>query len=359
VTQQDIVRIRLENQQLSKSSFDDASNLICWFGAVQSQDYPGAKWALGQRISRITDEHVEQAFTDGKFLRTHVLRPTWHFVHPEDIRWMLRLTGPRISRSMGSYNKILELNAEVFSKAQKVIAKCLEEKNSATRQEVKQALATQGIQTNVQRLAHIVMQAELDGLIVSGPRRGKNFTYALLEERVPKAKDISMDEALAKLTLRYFTSHGPAQIRDFAWWSGLTQDHAKRGLEMNRASLTNERIGDKLYYFSPDTPNLPKIPNQIFLLPNYDEYTIAYRDRSDFYDADHTFRLYAGWALPYAHAIMYKGVIIGMWKGTPTNNGLIIEPNFAEKPDDVVKKKLNEAIEKYSAFLDQEVMIKK
>lgn len=358
MTTQDILRLRLTNQHLSRPQITDPVDLVRWFGAVQAQDYPGAKWALGQRLREITDQGIEQAFTDGRILRTHVLRPTWHFVHPEDIRWLLELTGPRVSQSMASYNKKLELTDAVFRKTQQIIVEFLKKQKTATRKEIKAILSEYKIETDVQRLAHIVMQAELDQVIVSGPRRGKDFTYALFEERVMKTKQLTRDEALAELTRRYFTSHGPAQIQDFVWWSGLTTADAKHGLELVGNVLIHEELAEKIYYFSPTTHTPLSFPTSLHLLPNYDEYTVAYRDRSAFNSEDSGITLYASGALIFSHAILYQGKVIGMWSRKPQKEGLLIEPKFPGKVSDVIKKKLEEAASRYSKFLYAKVIVK-
>lgn len=233
MTLNDILRMRLYNQQLVQTKFQSPAELVSWLGAVQSQDYGGAKWALAQRLENTSEESIESTYTNGDIIRTHVMRPTWHFVSPKDLRWMLQLTAPRIRRLMNYYDKQLDIDAAEHKKCNEVIEKTLAGKQ-LTREELSNALIANNIKAKGQRLGHIVMHAELDQLICSGPRRGKQFTYMLLEERVPKAKDMDEDEALTELSFRYFRSHGPAQVKDFVWWSGLTTEQAKRGLELNK-----------------------------------------------------------------------------------------------------------------------------
>jgi hypothetical protein len=96
MTKQDIAKQRLHNQRVENTNLKAPSDVVAWLGAVQAQDYAAAKWAIGLRSQHVTDVDVEQAFTNGKILRTHVLRPTWHFVTPEDICWLLKLTAPRV-----------------------------------------------------------------------------------------------------------------------------------------------------------------------------------------------------------------------------------------------------------------------
>ena len=153
-------------------------------------------------------------------------------------------------------------------------------------------------------------------LICSGPRKGKQFTYALLEERVPKARALSREEALAQWTFRYFLGHGPAQARDFAWWSGLTLQEAQQGIELAKGKLLRDAIEGKIYWRSPggDGPDgeMPGAGGAL-LLSIYDEYTIAYRDRSALGPERHLERLISmGNAL--TSVLILEGLIAGTWK---------------------------------------------
>jgi len=311
----DIRGARLHSQRLSSPGFAKPAEVVRWLGAVQAQDYSGAKWALALRMRRPTDAAIERAFSTGAILRTHVLRPTWHFVTPADIRWMLALTAPRVKAAMASYDRQLGLDADVFKRGHKALARALRGGIQLTRQELKLALERAGVATSgVQRLAHLVMRAELDGLICSGARRGKQFTYALLDERVPAAPALPRDAALAELARRYFTGHGPAQLRDFAWWSGLTAADARAGVAMAEPSLARDVLDGKTYWFSPSTRTIPGPPPRAYLLPLYDEYLIAYKDRSAALGP-------AGWTriaddAPFIAPIVVSGRVVAGWTRT-------------------------------------------
>ena len=237
-------------------------------GAVQAQDYTGAAWALALRAADLTLADVDRALAAGRILRTHVLRPTWHFVAPADIRWMLALTGPRVQAAMRSYDHKLELDGRVYARARALMSTALEGGHALTRAELAGVLRAGGIEAAGQRLAHIVMHAELEADICSGPRRGAQFTYALLAERAPRATLLPRGEALAALAERYFRSHGPATVRDFAWWSGLTLADARVAV----ADLPAGR-GEVL----AAAPGPERALGAHYLLPNYDEYLIAYK----------------------------------------------------------------------------------
>jgi Winged helix DNA-binding domain len=231
---------------------------------------------------------VEKSFNEGKFLRTHVMRPTWHFVLPEDIRWMLELTSPRVKRILAPYDMKLDITKGWLSQSQAVIEKALEGKINLTRADLAEQLEKKNLTARGQRLAHILAYAELNALICSGPRKGKQFTYALLDEVVPKWRKLNREEALAKLALKYFTSHGPAQNSDFAWWSGLSAKDANDGISLIQPKLNQTNLNGKTYWFSPKTEEDERLDSatldsaqQAFLLSIYNEYTIAYKDRRD------------------------------------------------------------------------------
>ncbi|MCA1559991.1 MAG: winged helix DNA-binding domain-containing protein [Acidobacteria bacterium] len=273
-----ISRRRLRNQKLTGSRFRKPEDVVAWLGAMQAQDYAAAKWAIGLRANAVTEADVERAFNAGTILRTHVLRPTWHFVTPADIRWMLALTAPRVHAVNGYYYRKFELDAGTFARSRAALERALQGGKQLTRPELAFILQRAGIPADGLRLGYLMMHAELDAVICSGRRRGNQSTYALLEERVPFATTLQRDEALAELTRRYFSSHGPATVRDYVWWSGLTAREAKAGLEMVRPVVAQRTIGQRTFWFAGSRPPPPRA-STTYLLPNYDELLIAYRDR--------------------------------------------------------------------------------
>ena len=276
----DIAQQRLANQGLASPSFDAPADVVSWLGAVQAQDYYGAKWAVGQRMREATDDAIEAAFTEGAILRTHVLRPTWHFVAPADIRWMLRLTAPRVNTTIGSYYRKLGLDDTVFRRANKALTRALRGGRPLTRDTLRRAVDRGGVVTDGVRFGFILLRAELDGVICSGPREGKQFTWALLDERVPETPALARDEALAELTRRYFTSRGPATVQDFVWWSGLTAADARAGVAMVRPRLDQDVIDGKTYWRAASkTPAAPRGANGVPAAA-LRRVPLAYKDRS-------------------------------------------------------------------------------
>ncbi|HII92043.1 MAG TPA: winged helix DNA-binding domain-containing protein [Methanosarcina sp.] len=351
----EIIRLRLHNTGLSDSPFKSAADAVSHLGAIQAQDFAAAKWALGLRIKNSTEEDIEKAFNEGIILRTHVMRPTWHFVAPEDIHWMLELTAPRVKTLLSRYNRKLELDDALFARSNAAIIKALEGHSSLTRQELKAVLKDTSIETNVQRLAHIIMWSELDGLICSGPRRGKQFTYALLEERVGKAKKLSREQALAKLALKYFTGHGPAQIQDFSWWSGLTVEDARDALDLVKSRLNQVTLDGKTYWFLTNTKATSSKSPSAFLLSIYDEYVIAYRDRGYISEARDIERMISR-GNAFTSVIILNGKVAGTWdkalkKSTLKENTIEIRLNPFQQLNGEEEEALELEVARYGKFV--------
>ncbi|MGH2604719.1 MAG: winged helix DNA-binding domain-containing protein, partial [Dehalococcoidia bacterium] len=316
MTPTDIVRQRLRNQGMSEPIPGGPGDMVGWLGAVQAQDYAGAKWALGLRLEGAADHDIERAFDDGAILRTHLLRPTWHFVTPVDIRWMLALTAPRVHAANGSRYRQLELDSAVFERSNEALAKAFQGGQHLTRDELRGVLRRAGIETDrKQRMAYLMMRAELDGIVCSGPRRGKQFTYALLDERAPRAGALGREEALAELARRYFASRGPATVHDFAKWSGLILADARSGLEAVEAGLRHEVADGRTCWVPRSRRSKADGSPTAHLLSIYDEYVSSYKDRSAMIDERHAARLSAmGNALNYI--VVVDGRIVGTWRRT-------------------------------------------
>lgn len=347
----DVVRQRLHNQLLSQSMLTQPGEVVERLGAVQSQDYAGAKWALGLRMKEATEAAIDQAFNEGRILRTHILRPTWHFVAPQDIRWMLGLSGPRVHATNAFMYRQLEVKRADLRKSYKVFEKILQGGKQLTRSELGSAFAKVGIVANGPRLGYFMMSAELDGIICSGARRGKQHTYALLEERVPNARKLDREEALAELTRRYFVTRGPATLQDFTWWSGLTVVDAKLGIEMVKAQFVSEVIDGKMYWFERSvSPKKEKSP-AAHLIPNYDEYFIGFKDRSaigklvsPLHPEDNSVAL-------NAHIVIVDGQIVGGWRRTLKKDAVLIEMQLIAHLAEAEHEAIVEAADRYGEFL--------
>lgn len=348
---------RLAAQFLTRPSRGGVTDVIRALGAVQAQDYVGAKWALGQRVAAATDASIEMLFADGAFLRTHVLRPTWHFVAPEDIRWMLALTAPRIAASMASYSRRLDLTPDVFRRSNDAIARALEGRRHLTRAELSETLARVGITAATQRLGHLMMQAELDAVICSGPRRGKQFTYALLDERVAPAASRDRDESLADLTLRYFKCRGPATAADFSWWSGLGMGDARRGVELCGPRLRKIDVDDRPHWVAAEQ-RAPAPRPTAHLLPNYDEYFIGLKDRSAIGARVKNSRLVTGGDALTVHVAVVDGQLVGGWRRIRDASTVVVELDLVTRVTRDERHRLEAQAERLATFLGAPVTMR-
>ena len=341
-----IAERRLRHQAITGFPRRTPDGVVSWLGAMQAQEYAAAKWGLGLRMpDGTTDAKIERWFNEGRILRTHVMRPTWHFVTPLDIRWMLELTAPRVQKTMQVYNRQLELDSTTLNRAVATIERALSDARYLTRLELSEHLGTAGIPAKGQRLAHITLHAEQEGVICSGPRRERQFTYALVSDRAPTSRRLDRDEALAKLARRYFKSHGPATIRDFVWWSGLLTADAKRALEMIR---THRAVVDaETYWWAGDVAPHPARRRQaVQLLPIYDEYLVAYRDRTA---VPH--RLTAAPDSSFPHPVVVNGQVRGTWRTVRLANGVRVELSVPTKLTADERRGLTDSVGRYSHFL--------
>ncbi len=358
MTETELLMQRMKGQALDTARFETTQEAVAYFGAVQAQDYPAAKWGLGQRIRQATDARLDQAFAEGQILRTHVMRPTWHFVAPADIRWLQALTAGRVEAQMAYYSRQAGLDREDFARSHKVIGELLRGGRQLTRREIGTALQQSEIDvTNPLRLAHILSHAELQGLVCSGALRGKQHTYALLDERVPPTPALPREEALAKLARRYFISHGPAMLKDFTWWSGLTGTEANQGLQAVRSQLTCEAVDGMDYWCGPSGPATEMKNPAVRLLPNYDEYIVAYTDRSAIFDLHNTEKLDARQNPLFQNTILINGRLAGTWKRTVNKKEVVVQLNPFVSFDPDEQRAMAEELRRYGAFMELPIRV--
>ena len=349
---QDAARIcglRLANQHLTTPSLKTAREVVSLLGAVQAQDYAGAKWAIAQRTTGATVTDVEHEIAEGRILRTHILRPTWHFVAANDLRWMLELSAPRIRAAMASYDRKLEIDAEVRRQTRNVLTEILRGGRHLTRAELAKQLTSAGVRADgTQRLAHLMMHAELDGLICSGARRGKQFTYRLVDECVPPTKYLMRDVALHNLATRYFTTRGPATESDFAWWSGLTKVDARTAVN-SVENLQSEVIGGRTYWFVPGTPSTGKAV--VSLIPAYDEYLVSYSDRTAAQRRVKPERVGETFSFLGSYVVLVNGQIVGRWKGEMRKGVATVRLEALTRLTRAELNGIEEQAERFAAFL--------
>jgi hypothetical protein len=356
MTLKEVSRLRLGSQKISGTGLATAKAIVAWMGAMQAQDFPMAKWAVGLRLQHAPEDLIMTAFNQGDIIRTHVLRPTWHLVSADDVGWMLELTAPRIKRGMSSRDRELELTDAVFTRSSRTIEKALAREGSLTRSELARELDHAKIATGGNRLSHILSRAELDGITCSGPQKGLQQTYCLLAERIPKPRKLTRDEALAQLAMRYFSSRGPATISDFRWWSGLAAGEASQALALIKGNLISETVGSEVLWFAPPQAKAAPHGASIHLLPAYDEFLIAYtkRDASLLWTDNRKTVSTNGVFYPI---VVADGQVCGVWKRICKKADMTLRVDYFLPPDAAWQPGFEKAARAMARFLGKEIKV--
>lgn len=351
MTISDIARFRLHKQHISEATFEQPGAVVEWLGAVQAQDYLGALWAIGLRMRNAVEADIERAIADRTIIRTWPMRGTLHFVAAADIRWMLELLTPRIvANNAQLVFRYFGLDESAFARSKELAARALQGGGQLTRNAMYKMLESGGVSAAGQHGSHILWRLAQDGLICFGPREGKQQTFVLLDEWAPKAKRMSRDESLAEIAMRYFTSRGPATLRDFVWWSGLTTAEAKAGLEMAKRRLEQETVNDQTYWFASPAPSKKDHSMTAYLLPAFDEYTVAYKDRSAVLDPAYTRQANSGNGILYPTMVV-GGRVVGTWKRALKKDTLAISHSPFAKLNRAETGALADAATRYGKFL--------
>ena len=343
-----IGRVRQANQHISRPTFDDPTAVVHWFGAVQAQDYLGGLWAVGLRTRGATEASVEAAIARRVIVRTWPMRGTLHFVAAEDVRWILPLLTPRVITATTSRYRSLELTDAVFTRAAKVAEKALEGGKAIRRDALYELWSAHGIATRDSRGLHLLGHLSQNGLLCFGARDGKQQTFTLLEEWVPTMKTYARDEALGELALRYFTSHGPASVHDFAWWAGLTITESRAAVESVSSRLESETVDGRTLWFAGGQSARPT--RTAHLLPAWDEFTVAYRDRNDILDPAYAKRVNAGGGV-LKPVIVVDGQVLGTWQRRLGKKGMTVSETYFAKRNRPSVAAIASAKKRYAAFL--------
>jgi hypothetical protein len=346
----DLLNRRLRNQRLIGPPARRVEEVISVLGAVQAQDYGGARWALAQRCGHPRAAEVDALLDAGRILRTHVLRPTWHIVLPADIRWLLRLTAPRIIAGAAGRWRELELDPATIRRSQAALARALRGGGRLTRPEISRMLAGAGITASGPRLAHLLMRAELEEVVVSGGLRGKQHTYALLDEQAPPLPRFDRDQALGELARRYLTGHGPAQDQDLAWWAGLSLGEARRAIALAGKPLSSDRLDGKTFWSVRGRGPAPLRPPVVHLLPNFDEYDVAYRDhRPNLHPVVARRPRALGALVP--HILAIDGLVVGGWRRTLGRAAVDVRPSVVRALTPAERAAAQAAADRYAAHV--------
>ncbi len=343
----DLRRLRLAHQLLVGSRLTDPAEVVSTLVAMQAQEYAMARWAIGLRLADGgSDDTVEKACDDGRILRLHALRPTWHFVAAQDLRLVLQVTARRVHQANAFMYRSLELHPARLERFAEFVRELLSGGKHLTRNEIRAALPAGWAEEKGFQMAYLMMYAELEGVVVSGPRRGNHDTYALVDERVPPAPERSDDDALAEFVVRYLRTRGPATIPDLTTWSGLTVAQVKRALGILGDDVTRIDADGHTHLLVEDAA--PASGTRSFLMPDYDEYGMAYKDRSALAHPDHAY-----WTLPWNRAVVIDGVIAGAWRRTLRPDSVTVEVSMMDLEAD--DPRVVAAAEEYARFLAREL----
>ncbi len=356
MTNSDIRQHRLCNQGIHTVRSETPRDVVARLGAVQAQDFPGALWSIGLRLPGCTIDEIERAIAEKAIVRSWSLRGTLHIVAAEDLEWILALTAPRIiARSARRYRE-LNLDEEIFAKSDNVLSRALRGGRQLMRAEVNDALREAGINPDGQRSYHILNRLGLERRICFGSMRGRQHTFVLFDEWQPRSRELTHDEALAELALRYFSSRGPATLQDFVWWSGLTVRDARTAIAAVEAELNEISINEKRYLGPPGTsPPLKNRPS-IDLLPGFDEYLLGYKDRTAAIDTAHAKKVASSNGM-FRPTILVEGRVVGLWKSTFQKDALHVTLKPFRQLSDHLFASANAVAARYAHFLKHECTV--
>jgi len=350
-----LVRRRLHSQRLARPDFSTPADVVGWFGAVQAQDLYAALYAVSLRMRPTTEDIVEKALVDRTIVRTWPMRGTLHFVPAQDACWMVRLLGHRVNvKNAAQYRKV-GLTPERLKKARAVLVKALRRGLPVMRKDLVQALKEAGLASPGTMTALFILGYwAQEGLMCLGPRNGKQPTFVLLDEWVPRPRTLGKDEALGVLAQRYFTSHGPATVRDFAWWSGLTLAEARRATQVCGPQLKRELLDSEEHWTGKNGRPDRSAPPAVMILPAFDELTVAYKDRSAFFDPAHLGRDQMSGLGP---SILVDGRVAGSWKRSLERDTVTVSIRLFRDLDAGYHDALVTAVRRYGWFLGKKVVI--
>ncbi|HEX6798244.1 MAG TPA: winged helix DNA-binding domain-containing protein [Ktedonobacterales bacterium] len=351
MTDVDVARRRLLSQRIAGERFGKPADVVRWMGAMQAQDYRQALWAIGVRMATPSVADVEAAIAERRIVQTWPMRGTLHFVAAEDAKWMLELLAPRRLAADTSRRRQLELDEETLARGADLIREALQGGGRLTRSAVMRLLEDAGISPKGQRGYHILWYLAQTGLICLGPLQNKQQTFVLLDEWVPAPRRLVRDEALTELAGRYFASHGPAAVDDFATWAGLTLADARAGLEAAKPGMRSEKRGAKEYWSAADAPDHEMHDTSgVYLLAGFDEYLLGYKDRGDVLAPEHAGKVVPGGNGIFFPIIVVGGQVAGTWKRTLKKSGVAITLRPFSRLD-VSQERLVAAAQRYSDFL--------
>ena len=308
----EIINRRLGAQRIAGTKLTQAGEVVGWLGAVQAQDYLGALWAIGLRTTEARESEVERALAAREIVRTWPMRGTLHFVASADARWMTELLAVRPAAAATGRLRSLGIDRADLAAARRVLVQHLEGGRRLTRPATYRAFEQAKLATGGQRGLHLLWRLAQDCVICFGPREGRQQTFVLFEEWLPQARRLPREEALAELAHRYFRGHGPATMRDFAWWSGLRLAEARLAVLLAGKRVEEETINGERHWCADAAGSSVASHEGAYALPAFDELLVGYADRGAALDASVASLVIAGGA--FRPIVVGDGRVLGTWK---------------------------------------------
>lgn len=351
LTASSLVALRLHNQKITQPDLKNPAQLLSWMGGIQGQDYGGAKWSMGLRLSGSTSADIEKAIAEGSIVRTWPMRGTLHFVAAADAHWLLQLTSPGNIAAMARRHSELKLDERSFAISADLFAKVLQGGQQLTRDELYALLQASGVDPAGQRGYHLLWRAACDGLICGGTPQGKQQTFALLDDILGQARRARPDHPEAELARRYFTSRGPATWKDYLWWSGLPAAAARAGFEAVKPELACSSLEGREYWRAKNLP-APGTTGSgtAYALPGFDEYLLGYQDRSLVLHPRHAAKVCPGGNGMFASTMVIGGRVAGTWRRSFQKTGVTVEPQAFSPLSKAQRAQFAGAAQRYAAF---------
>lgn len=349
--QQNITRLRLKAQAISNPLTTTPEAVVTRLGAMQAQDYTGALWSIGLRLAGATRASVEQAITDRTIIRTWPMRGTLHFVPAVDARWMIELLAPRIMKGAEGRHRQLELDTGTFKRSRNIITKALQQQKVMARRDVFAALEKGGIGTGGQRGIHILQQLSMECALCYGPHADKQPTFALFDDWIPTSNVLAREDALRTVAERFFKGHGPATVRDFVWWTGLTVADAKLALQLAREALESYDHEGAEHWMARGLVVDDDAPPGAHLLPGFDEYMLGYTNRSAALAPRFAERIVPGGNGVFYSTLVLDGQVRGTWRRETGAKGVVIEASPFGRFTAAEKHAFAEPAERYAQFI--------
>lgn len=350
----DIARGRVRAHRLEPADQPSASAVVGSLLAMQAQDYRGGLWSVGVRAVGLTEGDVERALRDREIVRTWPMRGTLHLVAAADARWLPELLGPRASQSAAGRRRGLGLDDEAIKKTRSAWEAGLAGGQCLGRPQLFALMEAAGVDSGDQRGPHLLRYFAEQGVLCFGPHEGKQPTYALLEEWVPDARVLDREEALAELALRYFSSHGPVTLDDFAGWAFITKGDARAGFTAVEDQLERIEVDGVPYWHSGAEPTA----TGVHLLPGFDEYVLGYKNRSAFATAEIMAAVVPGGNGMFRATVLHDGQIVGLWSVKRSARRQEARFEWFEGRARPAGALLEEAVQRYAHFTGVETVMR-